>query len=57
MRSQRYSGFISTQDVLRKLSPEDTAVFLQSTSLKSPQLDYLKDFSEFIQANEKLKIQ
>nr|WP_303045691.1 malonate decarboxylase holo-ACP synthase [Turicimonas muris] len=47
MRSQRYS--------LRKLSPEDTAVFLQSTSLKSPQLDYLKDFSEFIQANEKLK--
>lgn len=54
-RSQRYGSFISSQDVLKKFSPEDAVELLLTTELKSPQLDYLKDFSEFIQTNENLK--
>lgn len=54
-RSQRYGNFISSQDVLKKFSPEDAVELLLTTELKSPQLDYLKDFSEFIQTNENLK--
>lgn len=54
-RSQRYGSFISSQDVLKKFSPEDAVELLLTTELKSPQLDYLKDFSEFIQTNETLK--
>lgn len=54
-RSQRYGSFISSQDVLKKFSPEDAVALLLTTELKSPQLDYLKDFSEFIQTNENLK--
>lgn len=54
IRSQRYGTFISNKDILKKISPEDAAKLLLSTRLKSPQLDYLKDFSKFIQENEEL---
>ncbi len=54
-RSQRYGSFISSQDVLKKFSPEDAVALLSSTDLQSSQIDYLKELSEIIQANEELK--
>lgn len=54
-RAERYGTFVPMVSVLRTVSPEAAAQLLAETSLHAPQLDYLKDFSCYVQSKDELR--